>query len=232
MEFLNKIGNFLKKGNVDELVKRNSVLFLIFGLLYLFSYMFLHEVKSMAVGSIYLSTFMLFAFYFRWLKTNGGKTNFYIANVLASIVALILSVLMVIGLFNISTSQDGIEFFGLVLLVLSFVAISIYFGLVFLLRKKTNAKLFKGNINTYFFYAVLGLDAIQLCINTFVALSNVLNAGDAILYICNFAIMLYSEYVLIKYVYLYQEHKTGKNFKLCANCGFRCGNGAITCPEC
>ena len=44
--------------------------------------------------------------------------------------------------------------------------------------------------------------------------------------------MLYSEYVLIKYVYLYQEHKTGKNFKLCANCGFRCGNGAITCPEC
>jgi len=40
MEFLGKIGNYLKKGNVDELVKRNSTLFLIFGLLYLFSYMF------------------------------------------------------------------------------------------------------------------------------------------------------------------------------------------------
>jgi len=234
MEFLGKIGNYLKKGNVDELVKRNSTLFLIFGLLYLFSYMFLHDAKSMTIGSVYLSTFMLFAFYFRWLKTNGGRTNFYIANALATIFMLGFSLLLVIAFFNINLDfeMNFLYSFGKIMLIVSVIALSIYFALVFLLRKKINAKIFKGNVNTYFFYVVLGIDVLQLLLNTFASLTDVMDAGDAILHICNFVIMLYSEYVLIKYVYFYQEHKNGSRFKLCSNCGFKCGNGAATCPEC
>ena len=231
---MEKVFNFLKKGNVDVLVKRNSVIFVVFGLLYLFSYMFLHNVKSMAIGSVYLSVFLLFAFYFRWLKTNGGKTNFHIANAFAAISMICGAVLLVFALFNINLDFElyFLISFGRLLLVLSVVAIAIYFALVFLLRKKTNAKVFKGEVNAYFYYVVLGIDVLQLLINTFASLSDVVDAGEAILFICNCLIMIYSEFSIIKYVYLYQEHKTGKNFKVCTNCGFNCGNGAVTCPEC
>lgn len=231
---MEKVFNFLKKGNVDDLIKRNSVIFLVFGLLYLFSYMFLHDAKSMAVGSVYLSTFILFSFYFRWIKTNVGKTNFHIANAFGAISMLVFAALLVIALFNINLDFElyFLASFGRLLFVLSVVAIAIYFGLVFLLRRKTNAKIFKGNVNSYFYYVVLGIDVLQLLINTFASLSDVLDAGEAILYISNCLIMIYAEFSIIKYVYLYQEHKTGKNFKICTNCGFNCGNGAVTCPEC